>query len=287
MAIKSILVPLEGGEAGYRTLETALVVARRFDAHIATVHISESVMKSAAFNSLSNSLQQDVRSEEKQLQTRQAETIRKTVEDFSRKHGLAMNPEPASQDGVTISFEHEFGQVNDLLVHHSRYHDTVAIARPEKAAGQLRMGGVETVVNTLLLYSGKPVVLVPSQWRPHRARHAMIAWNDSLESSRALSMTIPWLMQMDRVTVAVARSRLDGGERVRQQLAFHGIGAQLNTLDRGNQSVGRRLLAMADEIESDFLVMGGYSHSRIRHHMFGGVTDHVLAHSHIITVMVH
>lgn len=116
MSIKSILVPLEGGEPSYRMLETALVVARRFDAHIATVHISESVMKSAAFNSLLNSLQQDVRSEEKQLQTRQAETIRKAVEDFSRKHGLVVTPGSAGQDGVTISFEHEFGQVEESRI---------------------------------------------------------------------------------------------------------------------------------------------------------------------------
>jgi nucleotide-binding universal stress UspA family protein len=33
--------------------------------------------------------------------------------------------------------------------------------------------------------------------------------------------------------------------------------------------------------------MGGYSQSRLRQRMFGGVTDHMLANSGIITVMVH
>ena len=100
-------------------------------------------------------------------------------------------------------------------------------------------------------------------------------------------MTLPWLEQMQKVTIVVARRRKSGGEKVRQQLAWHGIKAEVEILNRRSQSAGTRLLNICKKLEGDFLVMGGYSQSRLRQRIFGGVTDHMLAYSGIITVMVH
>ena len=39
--IKVILVPVDGTERSAEVLETALVIARRFDSHIKVVHVRE------------------------------------------------------------------------------------------------------------------------------------------------------------------------------------------------------------------------------------------------------
>ncbi len=51
--------------------------------------------------------------------------------------------------------------------------------------------------------------------------------------------------------------------------------------------VGAALLAAATSVEASFLVMGGYTHGRVRQMMFGGVTQHVLHHAQLPVLLVH
>jgi nucleotide-binding universal stress UspA family protein len=48
---------------------------------------------------------------------------------------------------------------------------------------------------------------------------------------------------------------------------------------------GAGLLAAANEFGCDLLVMGAYSHSRLRQSILGGVTRHVLEHASIPLLM--
>ena len=287
MTIKTILVPLDNRERSLETLNTALVVAKRFGAHIQTIHVSESSLMSATFNNVSSDLRSSVLEEEKVGLREIAGEVKAAVEKFAGENNLELSDNPAATQGISISFAHEYGEVNDVLIHWSRYHDTVAINRPVESASRLSLGGAPSIVESLLMVSGKPVLLVPPDWQARRAHHALIAWNDSLEASRALSMTIPWLAQMDSVTVVVAKARQESGARVLEHLGWHGIDAQVQVLNRGMQSVGARIQGIAKEVEADFLVMGGYSQGRLKQRIFGGVTDYMLSNSEIITVMVH
>ena len=51
--------------------------------------------------------------------------------------------------------------------------------------------------------------------------------------------------------------------------------------------MARLLLAKADEIDADLLVMGAYGHSRLRELVLGGVTRHVLAEARLPVLMAH
>lgn len=287
MAIKSILVPIDGSDRSWEALEASLVVARRFNSHITALLVSESALKSATFVNVSSQLKKTVFAEENATLEAKAEEIQKQVESFGRRRNLAWSETPVKDGRVTISFHHELGEVSDVIVRWSRYHDTVVISRPQQPKGKVRRGRIGSTAEAVLMESGKPVMIVPPGWKPRKTRRALVAWNDSLEASKALSMTLPWLAQMQKVTVVVSRQRKDGGELVQRQLAWHDIKADVEILNRRQLSAGARMLKICDRLECDFLVMGGYSQSRIRQRVFGGVTDHVLANAHVITVMVH
>ena len=287
MSIKTILVPLDGGKTSLDVLDTALVVAKRFNAHIAALHISESALTSSTYANISSNLKESILREERQSQDNVAREIRNHVESFAKRRRITFSDNPAVSDKVSVSFSHEHGDVNDVLVRWARYHDTAAVCRPQTTPGKLRIGKVGSSVESLMMESGKPILMVPPNWVVKKAQHAVIAWNDSLEASKALSMTLPWLLQMKKVTIVVAKSRIEGGEKVRTQLAWHGIDAQVQVLNRRGQSAGKRLLKICKNIEADFLVMGAFSHSRVKQRLFGGVTDYVLENANILTVMVH
>ena len=70
-------------------------------------------------------------------------------------------------------------------------------------------------------------------------------------------------------------------------LACHGISASLSIMETSNRPVPETLLANAQQLDVDLLVLGGYSRHRLREVIMGGVTRHLLEKSNIPIFMVH
>ena len=288
MTIKTILVPLDGNEPVEDVMATALVIAERFGSHISTLHVSENTFQSVNYvANLSKSLKKSVLNEENHQLDETASRVQQELEDYCEQRGLHLTSGPSESNAITVSWTHVHGSAVSTLVDYSRLHDVTALKRPAKKSSILRRGQGLSMTESILVQSGRPVLLVPPNWKARKCRHAVIAWNQSLESSRAVAMTIPWLSQMDQVSIVVSKSRDTSGQKLIDYLKWHGVDAGIKILNRQSSSAGKRLLQLCGEIEGDFLVMGGYGTARIEQYFFGGVTDHVLNHSEIITVMVH
>jgi len=289
MAIKTILVPLNGSDSAYNVLETALVIADRFQAHISAIHVSQSSLQSATyvFASIPKALRESVEEEGKKALNRQADEIRSKFESFCRDHEISIVDKPGQGNGVTGSWIHEFGSVNDTLIDYARLNDVTAFSRPERKENVIHRGVLGDTLQAVMLEAGRPMIVVPPQWQARPCEHAVIGWNHSQEASRALSMTIPWLLQMKKVTIVVSRQRENKGSRMQEYLSWHGIDSEIEVLNRGSKSAGERILEICDSVGGDFLVVGGYSTARAKERLFGGVTNHLLATSNVITAVVH
>ena len=57
-----------------------------------------------------------------------------------------------------------------------------------------------------------------------------------------------------------------------QHLARHGLKVDVKRISGGNIDVADALLSHVADSGTDFIVMGGYGHSRLREFMLGGVT---------------
>jgi nucleotide-binding universal stress UspA family protein len=72
------------------------------------------------------------------------------------------------------------------------------------------------------------------------------------------------------------RNRQASQAEVLAYLRCHGIGATAQVVAPELRSVGDTLLAAGAEHEDGLLVMGAYSHSRLREMLLGGATRHIL-----------
>lgn len=145
----------------------------------------------------------------------------------------------------------------------------------------------------VVLNSGRPVLLVP--YGGHFGtigRHALVAWNGSIEATRAVSSALPLLRQAARVDVIVfaPATRLDqhglqSGADLSAYLARHAV--RVNLLSRDTGDAGNALLLLARDLECDLIVMGGYGHHRFREILLGGVTSHVLEAMGVPVLMAH
>jgi len=72
-----------------------------------------------------------------------------------------------------------------------------------------------------------------------------------------------------------------------RHLARHGLKVDVTRITSGELDVEDVLLSHAADSDADFLVMGGYGHSRLREFVLGGVTRSMLRTMTVPTLMSH
>ncbi|HEX9464043.1 MAG TPA: universal stress protein [Alphaproteobacteria bacterium] len=169
---------------------------------------------------------------------------------------------------------------------YSRYAD-LAVASQSWGEPQ---SNVDKLDESLLMASGRPVVIVPSVGRFETvSTNVLIAWNETRESTRAVHDAIPTLKRAKTVTAFEVNPE-EGGIRPKglaAHLQLHDISVKPTTTVAEDIDVGDALLSRAADLGADLLVMGGYGHSRLREYTFGGVTRHILEHMTLPTLMSH
>ncbi len=142
----------------------------------------------------------------------------------------------------------------------------------------------------LIVRSGKPILAVPqdaSSLDFHR--RAMIAWDGSAASIAALQAAVPMLQLAEGVILLEIE---DGSVEIPARdaatyLSRHGIHPLIRYEKPRGRAVADILLTEVRDRQSDYLVMGGFGHSRIVEALFGGVTRTLLKASPVPLLLAH
>jgi nucleotide-binding universal stress UspA family protein len=116
----------------------------------------------------------------------------------------------------------------------------------------------------------------------------LLAWNASPQAARAVASALALLQKATRVIILAVGNGPEPeptADDLARALAWHGIGAQARHVEQGGRRVRDILLTEAAAARADLLVIGAYSHSRLRQVAFGGVTEHMLDHAEIPVLM--
>jgi nucleotide-binding universal stress UspA family protein len=158
-----------------------------------------------------------------------------------------------------------------------RYADLVVIGQhdPDEPHPTINSYLPEYVV----MNCGCPALVIPyTSARERIGDRVLIAWNASMEATRAVHSAIPLLRLAKTVEVAVfnAEAEVDAhgrqpGADIALYLARHGIKVDVIT-EKTESDVGNALLSLAANLSSDLLVMGCYGHARFREILLGGVS---------------
>jgi len=139
-------------------------------------------------------------------------------------------------------------------------------------------------IESVLMQSGRPILLAPRKPVTVIGRKVAIAWKPSAESARAVSAATSILSRAEEVTVLSVSENGAGddtgrasAEHLARQLKWHGVTARVGVEASPSGPASEALKDMAYNCDADLLVMGGYGHSRVREFVFGGVTRDILA----------
>jgi nucleotide-binding universal stress UspA family protein len=135
------------------------------------------------------------------------------------------------------------------------------------------------------------VIVVPYvQTQGAKFNCVMVGWDGSRTAARAIGDAMPVLerAKMIEVFTVVAgptkNTELPGID-IGQHLSRHGLKVEVKRIPADGINVPEAILSHAADISADFMVMGGYGHSRLREYVLGGATRGILASMTLPTLM--
>jgi nucleotide-binding universal stress UspA family protein len=163
------------------------------------------------------------------------------------------------------------GPVHNHLANEARLADLVIAPIDQErffsSSGQAEIGD-------LLKSLGRPVLATPPAATGLGFDRALVLWKETRESRRAVADALPLLKEMRRVNVVeiVEAAEVELSRRrladVGSWLARHGVEADC-TSEISSGPPCARLAALAEYLQTDLVVAGAYSHSRLHEWAFG------------------
>jgi nucleotide-binding universal stress UspA family protein len=273
--IKDLVVKL-GSESDFAA-DYAASVAQAFGAHLGAVaFVYEPVIPGALLGGVPTELI-EVQREENSKAARDAVA---RFEAATAGRGLSTE---------TRILDASIAGAADLFARIARRYDLAVVgqALPEEGAAQ------ELLIEGALFESGRPVIIVPYiQKAPLKLDRVLVCWDASKPATRAIADAIPFLQRAGRVDIVVIAG--EGGKagelagvRMATHLARHGVTVEIKRIPAGGTEVQTAIQAHLADTGADFLVMGGYGHSRLREFILGGVTRTILKSMTVPVLMSH
>jgi nucleotide-binding universal stress UspA family protein len=282
--MRKILVPVRGDGKGDNVLAHAAALARRFNAHIEITHCRARPQDLLPFGvPISASLRKQLTENSAEVFDAEEAGLRKEVEALSKTLNLTLSATPTGT-AVTASFVEEAGRQIDVIRHHGRLADLIAVAKPDVD----RNLGTNTL-RAALFSTGRPVLMCPeakSGAPDVLGTNIAIAWDGSLESSRSVMSTMPLLVAADRVTIFTVRAKTIAvtPEELKGYLAAHDIDADVKVVDP-RPNVAQALLDGAAQVGADVLILGAYSRNQELERLLGGTTQYIVDHAMVPVIM--
>ena len=278
MAIKDLLVAYQGEESSQKALKFALQMAKKYNAAVTGAHVYVAQQYSSQVR---NWIPGEVLEALRKAEEATVKTIEKSFRDVVKE----TNPK-AAHDWISVE-----GPPSLLLARLSRCFDILLTGQFE---GAIRHGGRLVQPEELALRSGKPMIIVPQEYkvRPFK-EEAVVAWDGSRSAARALTDAMQILETKKRLHVVTVTKDGDdedtkrlGDHDIFEHLKRHGIAAQPVRLEVKG-STGRTILDYCEKTDPDILVMGAFGRGNLGALLFGGVSRYILEHQTVPVLMSH
>ncbi|MFZ0125230.1 MAG: universal stress protein [Xanthobacteraceae bacterium] len=281
MTMKTILIPTERQGNMSSALQTALLLARRFDSYIEGFALQPGISQFLAVDMGGSIATESFRQET----IEEAKKAKAMFEAFMQEQGVPRSSQAAS--GLSFSWLDDAPEGEDIVGSYGRVFDLIVLSRPDATSLGLHHRALESG----LFESGRPILLSPTSPPKQIATNVLIAWNGSTEQTRAIAFAMPLLQRAERVKVLTIPGGAGvpgpSGEQLTRSLQRNGIPATPLTVELDGRSTGETVLAAAASEDCDLLIKGAYTQSRLRQLTFGGATRHILANATLPVFLAH
>jgi nucleotide-binding universal stress UspA family protein len=285
MALKDLLVHVDGTESALVRLRLAIDLARRHSSRLTALYVRELSRaqlheRATAELGLASAEQLDCLYESQQASIdHEGARMQMASEDLGRA------------SGVKVEWRNTTGLAAVAVAQHARYADLSILGH-----GVDRDPIEYTFSEQLLFVTGRPVLFVPvtGSYRT-LGRHIVVAWNSSRPAARAVNDALALIERAQRTTVLainprdfIDRYQAPPIEWIVEHLRRHNVCVDVVRLENiPATSIGDTLQTEACALGADLIVAGAFGHPKLWEKLLGGVTRDLLARMTMPMLMSH
>jgi nucleotide-binding universal stress UspA family protein len=276
--IKDLVVNLNAGTGRDPAAEFAISIAAAFQAHVEGVAFAyDPAISPNVLDGMSAGW----------IDAQRAENLAAAREAVDRFEAAALREGVSAQHQIV---ESGIGEAPKLFAVIARHFDLSVVGQTEPDLALPE----DLLIEAALFESGRPTIVVPYiQHAPLKLDRVLVCWDHRRNAARAVSDAMPFLKRSNKVEVVTVR-RDDRprdeelpGAAIGEHLARHGLNVEIKQLIATDLDVANAVLSHAADTGADFIVMGGYGHSRLREFILGGATRGMLQSMTVPVLMSH
>ena len=275
--LKDVLVNLSVADERDPACEYAMSVAKAFNAHLTGIAIAYDPTVPAIAGGCEVMLPGWVE-EERGKAAERAKFAAAKFEAATEREGLSA--EARLLDATVGKAAHLFAQI-------ARSFDLSLVQQNDPERPEYE----DLIITAALFDSGRPVLIVPYiQAEGLGLNRVMLCWDGSRNAARAIADAQPFLARAKAIELmTVSRDIKNEGlhDDIARHLARHDLKVEVENVIATDLDVPDAILSHAADTSTDFIVMGGYGHSRMREFILGGATRGMLATMTVPTLMSH
>lgn len=275
----SILVPITEPERETACLTMAVTLAKSSGGRIYGLYARPDPRAAIPYfgEGLTGEVIQDLCDKAEEEGKQHSEESRHWFMSFLTKQGLP--------EGAGLWREKE-GFFTDVIGQQARVADLTLVPQPDSTL----MSEANEYLESALYQSGRAVMMVPNDYQAKLPQHILLAWDGSAESAGAISAAIPLLKLAKEVHLGVIGELAEDRPTIGDMVDFlhdHQISVKVHVMGTDKGDISDMLLSLGDKLSCDLLVMGAYSHSRLREMFLGGVTKRMITHAKVPVIFSH
>lgn len=286
MALRDLVVLLDGSPRDEARLDVALGLARRDDAHLTGLCPLELLLPADMSFALGGypdlwAIPEFAQQIETQSKAKAA------VIEANFREGLR-------REGVRGDWAFDTGSLIPAVVQRAFAADLLIMGQvdPDNPPPAV----ARTLIEDVLMTAGRPLLLIPYAGRFETVgKTVLIGWTRTRESARAVHDALQVIDPAAAVTVLTVEATSPRPDvktlptaDIAEHLARHGLTVSAaRTVVTDGLAPADALLDYVSDIGADMLVVGGYGHSRTREMILGGVTRDLLRHMTVPVLMSH
>lgn len=275
--LQDIIVNLTPSRQDDPAADYAISLATTFGAHLTGIAFAlEPAIPASAMGGIAGDVIDRAVAESEQ----QARGAIARFEAAARKQGVAAEKQMVT--ALVADAANRFGEI-------ARHFDLSVVLQPEPDSDAPN----DLFVESALFGSGRPVVVVPYIQKGRvKLDRIVCCWDGSRTAARAIGDAAPLLAKAKEIELLIVttgkelRSEEIGADMARH-LARHKLNVTLQRITAPDIDVGDAILSYVADRSFDFLVMGGYGHSRWREFLLGGATRQILSSMTLPVLMSH
>jgi nucleotide-binding universal stress UspA family protein len=191
---------------------------------------------------------------------------------------------------ATISLEcHDPAIIEQTVLRHAMFCDATVFQNQSVLNNDLKtraFNGALLDTSTCVLVLGAESTQLPV------VKTVMYAWNGEPQAAKAIHQSLNWINGPAEARVVLVdpdeySMGPNPGDELAAYLTRQGLTVTVDRLPGGRRDVSEVLLEHAVDTNADLLVMGAYSHSRLREWFLGGTTRDILLNAPIPVLMAH